>query len=251
MTSITSPITTAPDSAVARDEFTTTGRAIVSANDHRAAAVVAFAGVALCVVGSILNQAIPGADVYGAMETASASERAILLEQVADAQVPLVAGFSVWMLAFPLTALASVLLARLGRQSTLVDMIRHLAVASIGAILVFLSAIITFVVVIAPAHVAGENVETLARTVGFFATTVDWVITAIVLGIGPIGAVYAGRDSWAPRWLQGLAGITAVATAVEVFGLVTDNRALLMPIVPIGLVLVACAGVAALRRSNG
>jgi hypothetical protein len=154
------------------------------------------------------------------------------------------------MIAFPCAALASVLLTGLGRQSPLTEIVRQMATASIGAILVFLSAFIAVAVAIAPAHVAGEDVNILARTIGYSATTVDWAVTAIVLGLAHVGAVLAGRGTWAPRWLQGLAGFAMVVTVVELVGLATDTRAMAFPSVPIGLVLLACAGLCALRPSR-
>lgn len=221
-----------------------------SAADYRAAGLLALIGVALSVIGSVLNQVIPDVDVFAAMDTSSTAERARLLDLVANDQSPLVAGFAVWMIAFPCIALASVFLARVGRQSPLTELVRHMAVASIGAMLVFLSAFIAFVVAIAPAHVAGEDVDTLAHAIGYTATTVDWTVTAIVIGLAPIGAIIAGRNIWAPRWLQGLAAITMVVTVVELVGLATDHRAIAFPLVPVGMLLLGCAGVCALRRSR-
>ena len=120
----------------------------------RMAGAVALAGATLSVVGSILNQAVVDADIFAAMETASAAERARLLTDVAAEQAPLVAGFVIWMVAFPLVAMASVLLARLSRPSTLTVAVTRAATASIGAMIVFLTMFLAFVVVIAPAHVA-------------------------------------------------------------------------------------------------
>ena len=179
------------------------------------------------------------------METESATERARLLTEVAEAQTTLVASFVCWMLGFPACAAASLLLVRVGRQSPLTALVRQAATASVGAIVVFLSMFITFVVVIAPAHTSSEDVLTLAHTIGFAATTMDWVVTAIVLGFAPVAAVYAGRGIWAPRWLQGLAAVTAIATIVELVALVVDNRDLAFPLVPIGLLLIASAGLSA------
>ncbi len=217
--------------------------------DFRTAGLVALAGVGLSIVGSVLNQVVADVDVFAAMETASSAERAQLLTQVADARTPLVAGFALWMIAFPLTAAASLHLAQLGRQSRLTAMTRSVVTAAIGAILVFLSMFITFAVVIAPAHVAGENVLTLAHVVGYTASTIDWVVTAIVLGFGPMAAVYAGRGIWAPRWLLGLAAITGVFTAVALGALIADERGLAFPLVPVGMLLVACAGISAMRHA--
>jgi hypothetical protein len=224
------------------------GRGIRS--DARVVGAMALAGVTLSVAGSILNQAIVDVDIFAAMETASASERARLLTDVAAEQTPLVAGFVIWMVAFPLLAIASIGLARLSRPSTLTVAVSRVATASIGAMVVFLTMFIAFVVVIAPAHVAGEHVSTLAHTIGWIAATIDWVVTAVVLGLAPVAAVWAGRDTWAPRWLVGLAAVAATATALEIGGLITDHRALAFPIVPIGLLLFGAAGACAMLEST-
>jgi hypothetical protein len=216
----------------------------------RTAGIVALGGVALSVVGSVLNQVVPSVDIFAAMETSSTAEQARLLTATAGEQTPLVAGFAIWMVAFPMAALESVLLSRLGRPSPLTALIRQAAAASTGAIIVFLALFITFVTVIAPAHVAGEDVSTLAETIGFAATTMDWVVTAIVLGLAPVAAVYLGRGLWAPRWLQAVAAGTAVVTVVEIAALITDTRGLAIVLVPVGLLLHTCAGVCALRRAG-
>jgi hypothetical protein len=219
-------------------------------SDNRVVGAIALAGVALSIVGSILNQVVADVDIFEAMETSSAADRARLLTDVAAEQTPLVAGFVIWMIAFPLVAIASIGLARLSRPSALTVAVSRVATASIGAMMVFLTMFVTFVIVIAPAHVAGEDVSTLAHTVGWLAATIDWVVTAAVLGLAPVVAVWTGRKSWAPRWLVGLAGVAAMATAVEIVGLVTDHRALTFPIVPIGLLLVGAAGACAMLENT-
>lgn len=221
-----------------------------SATDHLVAGFTALAGVVLCVVGAVLNQAIVDVDLWATMDAASRAEQAELLERVAADRTPIVAGLVVWMIAFPLVCMSSVLLARLGHRSSLTEFVQRGATAAMGAILVMLSAFITFVAVIAPAHVAGEDVHMVARGIGWMATTTDWVATAIVLGLAPIGAAYAGRNQWAPRWLQGIAAVAALATLLLAVGLLIDVRDLAYPLVPIGLVLVACSGVCALRHQG-
>ncbi|MGB5757638.1 MAG: hypothetical protein WBM50_12050 [Acidimicrobiales bacterium] len=218
--------------------------------DARAAGSAAIIGVVLSIAGALVNSVLVDADVYAAMQTASATERAQLLTDVAGARTALVASFVLWMIAFPACAAASVLLARLGRQSPLTSLIRQAAAAATGAIIVFLSMFIAFVAAVAPAHVAGEDVLTLARIIGFSATTADWIVSAIVLGLAPAAAVYAGRGIWAPRWLQWLAALTVVVTVIEVIGLIIDNRDLAFPLVPMGLALIASAGICALRHNN-
>jgi hypothetical protein len=242
-------ITLTTSSAPAQSGPRTVAAPTLADRDFRTAGLLALAGVGLSIVGSVLNQVVADVDVYAAMETASSTERALLLTEVADARTPLVAGFAIWMIAFPLTAAASLHLAQLGRQSRLTVAIRSVVTAAIGAILVFLSMFITFAAVIAPAHVAGENVLTLARVVGYTASTIDWVVTTIVLGFGPVAAVYAGRGVWAPRWLLGLAAITGVFTVLELGALIADERDLAFPLVPVGMLLLACAGISAMRHS--
>jgi hypothetical protein len=218
--------------------------------DRRAAGIAALIGVVLAVVGAILLSAVSGTDLYAAMETSSAPERARLLTEIADAQTTLVVGLAIWMVAFPACAASSVLLARLGRPSPLSSLARFGATASVGAILVFLSAMMAFVVAVAPAHAAGSDVTVLAHVVGFFASTVDWIVTAIVLGLAPAAAVFAGRDIWAPRWLQRFAAFTLAVTVVELIALAADNRDLAFVLVPVGLAHLACAGITALRHTG-
>ncbi len=221
-----------------------------SRTDHRVAGVTAVAAVVLSVIGAVLNQVVVDVDVWAAMEATSRAEQADLLERVAADRTPIVAGLAVWMIAFPLVCMSSVLLARLGRRSSLTEFVQRGATGAIGAILVMLSAFITFVAVIAPAHVAGEDVHLVARGIGWMTTTTDWIATAIVLGLAPIGAVYAGRGLWAPRWLQWIAAIAAIGTVSLVVGLITDVRGLTFPLVPIGLVLIACSGVCTFRHQG-
>lgn len=218
--------------------------------DSTAAGIAALIGVVLSVIGAILISGVSGTDLYGAMETSSAPERARLLTEIADSQTTLVVGLAFWMVAFPACAAGSVLLARLGRPSPLSSLVRFGATASVGAILVFLSAIVAFVVVVAPAHAAGSDVTVLAHLVGFFASTIDWLVSAIVLGLGPAAAVFVGRDTWAPRWLQRFAALTLVVTIVELVALAADNRDIAFILVPVGLAHLACAGIAALRNAG-
>lgn len=43
---------------------------------------------------------------------------------------------------------------------------------------------------------------TVAATLGWFASRADWIATILVLATGPALLVWAGRGSWAPRWLE-------------------------------------------------
>jgi hypothetical protein len=215
----------------------------------RAAAIACFTGVGLSVAGALTLE-VAAADPFGAMETTSRVDLAAQLDDVAGAMTALVVGLAIWLAAFPALAFGGVLLSRLGRNGVFARLSRFALTAATGAMPVFLVSMMTFVVVVAPAHAAGEDVLTLARTVGFAASTVDWLITALTLGIGPVALIVAGRDSWAPRWLQNCALVTAVVTIVELAALAAGQRDIAFVLVPVGLALYTAAGVAALRSAG-
>jgi hypothetical protein len=215
----------------------------------RWAGVACLVGVVLSVIGAVLFE-VSTADLYGGLEAGSRADLAANLDAIAGSTNQLVVALSIWLLAFPTFAFGGVLLSRLGRPSVWTSLARYAFTAAAGAMPVFLVAMMTFVVVIAPAHAAGEDVLTLARSFGFAGSTLDWVISALALGIGPVAAVFAGRGTWAPRWLQRCAYVTAAITVVELLALAANNRDLTFVIVPAGLALTAASGVVALRHAN-
>ncbi len=160
----------------------------------------------------------------------------------------MVTALSVWLVGFPLLALGGMLLSRLGPPSIWAQVSRLAFTAAAGAMPVFLVLMMTFVVVIAPAHAGGEDVLTLARAFGFAGSTIDWVITSLALGIGPATAIIAGRKTWAQGWLQTFAIVTLAVTVVELVALAADNRDVTFVLVPVGLAQVAAAAIVALRH---
>jgi hypothetical protein len=215
----------------------------------RIAAVVSLIGVALSVLGAVLLQLADG-DLFGGLETSSRAELSGHLDQIAGSTGQIVAALSVWLVAFPLVALGGTMLSRLSPPNPWSQVSRLASTAAVGAIPVFLVLMMTFVVVIAPAHAGGEDVLTLARAFGFASSTIDWIITALVLGIGPAAAVIAGRSTWVPRWLHTFAIVTLAVMVVELVALAADNRGLAFILVPVGLAHLATAAIVALRHQH-
>jgi hypothetical protein len=215
--------------------------------DARAAGVVSLIGVALSVLGAALLEFTQG-DLFGGLETSSPTELARHLDQTAGSTGRIVTALSVWLVAFPLAALGGILLSRLSPPSVWTQVSRLACTAAVGAMPVFLVVMMTFVVVLAPAHAGGEDVLTLARAFGFTGSTIDWIVTALTLGIGPTAAVIAGRSTWVPHWLYRCTLATLAVTVVELVALAADNRDLVFILVPVGLAHLAAAAIVALRH---
>ena len=223
--------------------------AVAATVQAKVAAAVVLAGVVLMAAGAIVLET-SGADLFAVMESSDTQAVAANLSHVADHQTPLVVNLSLWILGVPTLAAGGVLLARIGRQQVVGDIARFAFAAGAAAAIVSYSMMMGIVLGLAPAHAAGEDVLAITRAIGWGASTADWVNTVMVLGVGGIAAVWAGRGSWAPRWLVGFSFVTLAASVVAIGGLTADARDVTFVIVPVGLVFMASAAVAAWRSAG-
>ena len=219
-------------------------------SDLRIGGALLIAGTALMVSG-VVTQETSGASLFAAMEAVDPADIASELSAVADVRGRIVTGLALWMAGAPCLSLGGVLLARLAPRSLLADVVRWAAAASTGAALLFFSVMIGMAVGLAPASAAGVDVAAEARALGVAATTADWVVTALVLSGAVAAAIVAGRRLWAPRWLVGLALLTAIGGALSVVAFAAGRPGIAFVEVPLGLGTALAAGVTALRRSAG
>jgi hypothetical protein len=205
------------------------------------AALVMLTGTAFWAAsGTDLDSAVESGEIAGYLTAAAANGTLVTLNLV------------FWIAGVVLLGVAGTLLSRLGdRDGAAATVARFAFSAGPAAALVFFSLMLAIVLELAPAHGAGQPVETIALVLGQAATLADWLATVVILSLGAGAVVLSGRGSWAPTWLQRWAGLSAVAGALAITGLFLDQRATLaMPIVPIGVGLMIAAGVVALRRGR-
>ncbi len=143
-------------------------------------------------------------------------------------------------------------LSRLGDETSLgTKAARFSFTAGPAAAIVFFSMILGVIEELAPRHVAGEEVETTARTLAYIATTADWIATALILGLGIGTLAYAGRSTWVPRWLFRWAMLASAAGVVSMIGTVTGARSTVsMIILPFAMTWLLAAGVVAIRHQG-
>lgn len=179
------------------------------------AGAVLLTGLVITVVGSALQTVSGEFVLFSAMETSSATEIGEHLVDVAGARGQLVTSLVLWIIGIPMMAAGFALVSRLGSNATWATVSRWALAAGAGACVVFFSMMIGIVVGLAPAHVAGEDVIAVTRALGAAADTADQFTTVLILGIGGVAAVLAGRRDWVPGWLTKYSVFAAVAGLVS------------------------------------
>ena len=214
----------------------------------RVAGAVLLGGFALMATGALVGEA-SGADLFGALESVDAATVGGHLADVEGARTALTANLSLWIAGVPMIALGVALAARFGRRSA-GAVARTATTMGAAAAVVFYSLMMGVVRGLAPAHVAGEDVIATTKAVGWGAATADWVATFLVLGLGLVALVRAGRETWAPGWLVRFGDVTAVVAVVEVLALLTGARPLAFVLVPVGMALLAATGIVLVRQPH-
>jgi hypothetical protein len=117
--------------------------------------------------------------------------------------------------------------------------------AAAAAIVAF-GAMLALVTQAAP--LAGEIPAGTALALGWFASRVDWIATAMLVGLGPVLLSVANRD-WMPRWLVGWGYVAGVGGALSVAAMYLDGLTSWGFVsVPVGVLWTVAAGVTRLRR---
>ena len=212
----------------------------------RMAGLTAIAGAITMLVGTAL-WAVSGANLDGALEDNTMG--AYLAEAAAEGAT-LTANLGFWIVGVLLLGLGGILLSRLGDSDSAATAVARFAfTVGPAAGIVFFSVWLGIVLGLAPAHVAGEQVEATALALGHAASVADWVATIVILSLGGVAVAVAGRDTWVPRWLFRWAMLLAASGGLAALGLIIDARTTLaMPIVPIGIGFMIASGVVAIRR---
>jgi hypothetical protein len=181
----------------------------------KVAGAVLLTGFVITLAGSGLQTVSGDFPLFSAMETSSATEIGDHLVAIAGARGQLVTSLVLWIIGIPMMAAGFALVSRLGSNSTWATVSRWALAAGAGACIVFFSMMIGIVVGLAPAHVAGENVIAITRALGAAADTADQFTTILILSIGGVAAVLAGRGDWVPGWLTKYSVFAAVAGLVS------------------------------------
>jgi len=213
---------------------------------QRAAGITAIAGAVAMLVGTAF-WAASGADLDAALEDNTIAD--YLTDAAANGTV-LTTNLGFWIFGVTLLGLGGILLSRLGDQGSPATAVAQFAfTAGPAAAIVFFSVWLGIVLGLAPAHVAGAQVEATALALGHAASIADWIATVIILSVGGAAIAVAGRDTWVPRWLLRWAGLTAALGVLAIVGLLVDARTTLaMPVLPVGIGFMIAAGVTAIRR---
>lgn len=225
------------------------GAAGPTPGEFRVAGAVTLVGFGLMAAGAIIG-ATSGADIFEVVDSSSAAEIGASLTEVADASTAQMVNLALWIAGVPTIAVGIALVARLGREDGWAATARTAATVAAGAAVVFYALLMGVVRGLAPAHVAGEDVITVTRTVGWGASTADWVATLLVLGVATVAVVRSGRGLWAPEWLVRFGYVTGVAAVVALLGLVFGARDLTFLLVPVGMAYLASIGVVVVRRAR-
>lgn len=214
----------------------------------RAAGFTAIAGAVSMLVGSAFFVA-SGAGLDAALEDSTIGD---YLTDAAANSTALTANLGFWILGVMLLGLGGIMLSRFGDQdSSTIAVARFAFTAGPAAAIVFFSIWLGIVLGLAPAHVAGAQVEATALALGHAASIADWIATVVILSLGGAALAVAGRATWVPRWLFRWAMLSVAFGALAIVGLVTDARTTLsVPIVPVGLGWMIAAGITAIRRST-
>ena len=215
-----------------------------------AAGVGLAVGALLMVIGGAIGGAL-GGDLFAAMEGPT-DEIGPALADVAANRTGYLVNLASWITGIVVLGWSGSVLAesRTDRRLPMATA-RFAFTASAASGLVFFSLMVGVVVGLAPAHAAGDDVIDVTRAIGMGATTADWVATVLVLVVGGVAVTHLGRDRWVPAWLERWALLVVALGGLTLVGLVVDNRALALPVVPAGAVLLVANGVLIARRHSG
>lgn len=210
---------------------------------RRATGAALLAAVVVFVVGA-LAWATTGVDYDTAVETGTVPE---ILPDIVANSTALSVCFGLWLLGSILFAIAGGLMSRTASPNPLATAAG--AVMGVGAAL----GVTTFVIMLTLVHgVAGAATPDpeLATAVTRLASTGDWVTTILLIAVGPMMLVLAGRNDWAPRWLSLLGGLSLLAATATIVALVTGSGLATygFVLVPVGMVFTTTTGVVLWRR---
>lgn len=193
--------------------------------------------------------AASGADLDAALEHGRIGD---YLGAAAADSTMLTLNLGFWIAGVVLLGVAGNLLVGLGDKDSAAASVARFAFTAVpAAAVVYFSVWLGIVLELAPAHLAGQQVEATARALAQAVSLADWIGTVVILALGGAALALSGRGSWVPRWLLVWAMVSAVAGVSTLAGLVLDMRtSLALPIVPIGLGFMIAAGITALRRAR-
>lgn len=222
----------------------TTARTVNGVTSSRATAGwVTIVGAVTMLVGAVLNTA-SGPEYEGAV---TGRDVAGYLTDLDAARTVAIAGFSVWMVAICILCAGGVLLAASSSDGVARRISTFAFTTGAGTAVMFFSLWMAVPLVLAPAFVAGEPVETLAQTLLAAAVNADWLITVMIVGVGAGFMAIAGRGDWAPGWLVGWGRIALAVGAASLVLVVLGMWDAAFVIVPVGLGLMLASGIAAVR----
>lgn len=185
-----------------------------------------------------------GVDLDGAVQAGTVTEA---LPAMSDAAPALTVTFVAWMVGATLFALAGAGLGRLHGD-------RPAGVAAAGLMTLGAAlAVPAFLAMLALVHVVAAATDpstALVGTVGWLASTTDWVATILIIGLPPLLVARAGRDTWAPGWLVGLATAAAVTSGLTAVSLLTGSGLTTwgFALVPVGMAAQISTGVLLWQR---
>lgn len=190
-------------------------------------------GIVKRVSGNTLDAALTESDIVGFLARVAESETAVFIN------------LSSWIAGVFLLGVGGYLLSRVNDGTTS-------SIAGASYLIGSSVAIGSFVTWMALVRLAGSGVEpAVADALGFISSRADWLATVLVVGLGPLLLSLAGKDTWAPHWLQGLgllAGAVSALTLIAMYagGLSTYGAV----IVPVGIVWTLGAALVAIRQAN-
>ena len=213
---------------------------------RRAAGITAIVGAVTMLIGTAF-WVVSGTDLDAALEGDTIGE---YLTDVAASSTLVTANLGFWILGVILLGLGGIMLSTLGDQDSPATAVARFAfTVGPAAGIVFFSVWLGIVLGLAPAHVAGDQVEAIALALGQAASIADWVATVVILSLGGAALAVAGRSTWVPPWLFRWAMLTAVLGALGIVGLMVGARTTLtVPIVAVGIGFMIASGITALRH---
>lgn len=212
----------------------------------RAAGITAIVAAVTMLTGTAFWVA-SGTDLWAALEGDTIGE---YLTDVAANSTLVTANLGFWILGAILLGLGGIMLSTLGDQDSPATAVARFAfTAGPAASIVFFSVWLGMVLGLAPAFVAGDQVEAVALALGHAIVIADEFATALILSLGGAALAVAGRHTWVPRWLFRWAMLSAVLGVLAIVALIVDALATLaFAIVPVGIGFMIAAGITALRH---
>ena len=211
--------------------------------DHRLlGGFLSVGGAVVTASGAIVN-AVIGLDLDAALADDTMAD---YLSEAAGSTTAIMVNISLWIAGGLIMTLGMTLLSHSVRPSPAASIGRFGAIAGAASLVMFFPLMMGLVLGLQ----GRPELAAVGVSFGQGATISDWVGTVLVFAVAPGGIALAGSNDWVPGRVVKLAQATMALGVLTIIGLIIGAVSPLgVPVVVVGLVLIASLGVSAIRKA--